>query len=237
MLPPASGAAVWQPIESSRAATAFCLSAATAVLLGAPAIAHADVTYRLAFVTNIPNVFDATSTSIADYNTDVTIAANTNPALTSYTWTAIASTADTSALSNIDCGAGCNSLPIYLVNGTFLAGSVANLISGTAVINADENGNLVNDKLVWTGSNADLTAATGNELGSGVPVVGYTDDAADQFNYSTLSGNDENYALYAISGAITAANFPSTVPEPASGAALLLGGLVVTRMFQRRRPR
>ena len=128
--------------------------------------------YRLAFVTD--DTTDATSSDITTYNSFVTAEAALNLSLPSTTWTAIASTSGVNAATNISCGSACDSnVPIFLVDGTEVATSAAALFAGAILnpIDEDENGNLLYG-YVWTGSNADGTAATGNELGSSTPVLG-----------------------------------------------------------------
>jgi hypothetical protein len=225
------------PAGPGRAAVLLQLSTATALLFGTSTLAYADfippagvTAYRLAFI-SADATQPATSSSITTYNNFVTSEAAQNSSLPSTIWTAIASTADESALTNISCGELCNSLPIYLVNGTEVAVSSASLFAGdgSSTIDADQFGN-PNGGYAWTGTNNNGTAATGNELGSDDPMLGSPDfGSSNQFALFTDDASASEFSIYAISGEIQ-----TTVPEPASGAALLFGGLVVTRVFRRR---
>jgi hypothetical protein len=225
------------PAGPRRAAVLLQLSTATALLLGTSTLAYADfippagvTAYRLAFFTADATMV-AKSSAIATYNNFVTSEAAQNSSLPSTIWTAIASTADENALTNTSCGTVCNSLPIYLVNGTEVAVSAASLFAGggSTTINADQFGN-PSGGYAWTGTNNNGTASTGHELGSADPMLGATGfGIQNQFAIFTDSAPTDQFSLYAISGEIQ-----TTVPEPASGAALLLGGLVITRVFRRR---
>ena len=234
---------------TTRANQVFRLSATAVACLGAPALAHAGVftppsgvpDYRLAFVTTDPTT--ATSSSIATYNSFVTTEAAANAALPSTTWAALISTPTTSAASNVDCGTACDALPIYLVDGTLVASSLANLFAGTIInsIAEDQNG-AAQFGYVWTGSNSNGTASTGNEAGStggttelgdaGFTGTGMIDEAfADSSN--GVSGFTSNgYSVFAISGAIS--NAPP-VPEPASAALLGLGATALAALRRRKR--
>jgi hypothetical protein len=100
---------------------------------------------------------DAQSANIADYNAFVTTAANSVPALAALgtTWKAIGSTQLTEARDNtgthpvISVG-----VPIYLLDGTLIASSNADLWDGTlaAPIDITEAGTQATPSLVWTGT-------------------------------------------------------------------------------------
>jgi hypothetical protein len=190
--------------------------------------------YRLAFVTSDTTV--ATSTDISTYNSFVTSEAAFNSALPITSWTAIASTASTDALSNTSCNiAGCASDPIYLVDGTELATTLANFFAdnllSTNAIAVDETGAAYGGGYVWTGSNSDGTGAAGATLGTSYPEFGdpYADNGlsnADLFSSST------DYSLYAISAPIGSS---INVPEPASAAILLTGVVALAASGNRRR--
>jgi hypothetical protein len=202
----------WQP-AARQVMTPLLLSAATAALLGVPTPASASP-YRLVFVTG--DVFEATSTSIADYNADVTAEAALNTSLPATTWYAIGSTATVSAYTNITSCAGCDGdVPIYLVGGSQIATSLSDLFSnsGNPPIYQDQFGDYDFGDFVWTGTNADGSAATGDELGSSAPVYGYDSSASAEFEFNANSPNTDADALYAISAVIN-------TPEPASGALL-----------------
>lgn len=227
--------------STSRSHSFLRLSTASAVLLGAPALAHAD--YRLVFTSADGDT--ATSSNISDYNTFVTDEANLNPNLAALgtTWTAIVSTPSEDALTNISC-AGCDTLPLYLVNGTLLADQTSALFLGAGTqyttLTLDQFGN---DTFgfnygAWTGSNPDGTAMTGSEMSTEYPALGLPIAGPGGQIYEYNPNGEGDYSIYAISGDITGdpSNF-SYIPEPASGSAILLGGLVVTAVFRRGRRR
>ncbi len=222
-------------------------SATVACLLGAPGIASAQsfsftppagvMSYRLAFVTS--DTIAATSTDISTYNGFVTSEAALDTSLPSTTWTAIASTSSISAASNISCGATCDANdPIYLIDGTTeVATSAAALFAGT-ILNAiaeDENANSVAPGYVWTGSNADGSAATGDELGSSNPSFGDTGYTPYLLTIQPplpyFYDSSATLPIFAISGEID-------VPEPMSLSLLAMGGLAtgMVRRLRRKRP-
>ena len=238
-------------LESAASCGATWLGATVAAmcLLGVPGMALADsftppagvTDYRLAFVTD--DTTDATSTTISDYNTFVTDDAANNRSLPATTWTAIASTPSTDggvdAATNISCGTLCDeTVPIFLVDGTTeVAASTDDLLSPSSIMNVideDENGNATQYSYVWTGSNADGTAATGNELGSSTPVFGnpFYDGGYNMIDLGPdfFDGSSDEFPLYAISGEIS-----SAVPEPATLSLLAFGGAVLG-LLRRRRP-
>jgi hypothetical protein len=243
-LPPQDGGQ-WHP---GCGRTVQRISAATAALIGAPGLAMAGTTftppagvseYRLLFVTADQTA--ASSTDISTYNGFVTSEATQNPALPTTTWTAIASTTSVNAVTNVDCGASCDAnVPIYLVDGTTLVATSTAAFFGATILNApseDQSGN-PSYAYAWTGSNSDGTATTTYEMGGSQGTqVGETQSTGttvlssffDAFNGVHRSPSDQ-YSLYALSGAIEV-----TVPEPATGSALLVGGLIITRVFRRRR--
>jgi hypothetical protein len=176
--------------------------------------------YRLAFVTD--DLTDATSSDIATYNSFVTADAALNLSLPSTTWTAIASTSGVNAATNISCGSVCDSnVPIFLVDGTEVATSAAALFAGAILnpIDEDENGNS-SFGYVWTGSNADGTAATGNELGSSTPVLGLNSFGSTMLSFFNDSNSDD-YPLYAISGVLNTTPLPAALPLFATGLGAL----------------
>lgn len=216
---------------------AWSLGAATIALLGVPGIAEAafippagESAYRLLFVTQ--GTRDATSTNIADYDNFVTTQAALAGDLPSTIWSAVGSVPGLDAATHVDCGVTCNALPIYLVNGTKLADNTAAFFNAASVsLPASPSINqfgTVTDTYVWTGSNNDGGEAVGSALGNSNPIFGVsTANNYDMLIFTTASGA-ESFSFYAISGAIE-------VPEPAMGMALLAGGLMVTRVFRRRR--
>ncbi|MBX9623744.1 MAG: PEP-CTERM sorting domain-containing protein [Gemmataceae bacterium] len=184
-------------------------------------------TFTVVFVTS--GFTEATSGSIGTYDGFVSSAAaaagidtyNGSPV----TWSALASTADgTTAAGRLTTTSG-----IYLVNGTRVATSAADLFDGTiaAPVNVTETGAPIGDVLVWTGSNADGTAA--EALGDSDSTFGFsgvTNDAWLNFSdgSNTLNGN-----FYAFSNPQTVP--AAAVPEPASLALAAVGaaGLAAVR--------
>ncbi len=236
----------------SRQAAAVGMSVAMAGLLGWPAMALAGVaptlpiglapgsSYRLAFVTST-TYDDVSSTSISTYNGDVTTDAGLNNSLPSTTWYAIASTEAESAFNNINCG-GCANDPIFLVDGTEVAGSLSALFNADNVnllegIDLDESGNS-NYNYVWTGSTSTGGINSGNALGDSYAEVAYagdTDGTAFDAGYGFQS--TQSYftpSLYAISGTLTV---PGTLPEPTTLALLASGGVVAGMLRRLRRRR
>jgi hypothetical protein len=239
---------------------AVLLAAAVACLLGAPCVARAGPftlpsgltpgeQYRLMFVTSGETT--GTSTSISTYNTYVTNQAALNSALPSTTWTAVASTATTTAVSNISCSSGCLSDPIFLVDGTEVATSTTNLFNGTALVNAidlTQNGGTpgTTNGYVWTGSNTSgtrgsyLSGAGGplGPLGSAYAELGSWNSKTNWLD-SSGEGNasTDSFALYAISGQLTVP--AARVPEPLSASLLAFGGVAtwLARRFRRKHPR
>jgi hypothetical protein len=219
-----------QSIRLPALAASWCLTPliTTAALLGAPALATAAPIgpYRLAFIAH--EGYSATSTSIIDYNNDVADSAAQNTDLPVASWYAIASVPGYSAVENITSCPGCDgAVPIYLVDGTFLANSVADLFAGddSNFITEDQYGDEADNYYVWIGSNPDGSAVDGNELGTDFPVwtfsPGFSGDAGPW-------NSEDEFALYAISDVINA-------PEPASASLLAVGGLALAGVRRRRR--
>lgn len=203
--------------------------------------------YRLMFITS--DATTATSTSIADYNSFAGSEAALNPLLPTTTWAAIGSTATTGAIANTDGGSTTGSAytndPIFMVNGSEVTSSLENFFASAAYFTAngpssliinpltqDENGNQIGGGYVWTGSNADGTAAPDAQLGSSYPLVWVfnsdgSPEPVGQFPGTAL------LPMIAISAPILA---PSPVPEPASGGLLAAGvGMLGLLGWRRRR--
>ena len=221
---------------SAASGTGFMISAATMALLSGPARAapllpflppEGVTAFRLVFVT-ADTITPATLTApdaIATYNSFVTTEASQNTNLPATTWSAIVSTSGISAASNIDCGTACDALPIYLVDSaTQVATSQANLFGGAPsnFISLDQFGTS-SAGYVWTGSTSSGAAAPGATLGTDRPEIGY--DRRSPFWTGLLIDA-------AASGYPTDSN---ALPEPASGTALLAGGLAVIGIFRPRR--
>ena len=207
----------------SRASTVAALMGC-AIIASAPAraniVAPAGLlpgdTFRLVFVESPATV--ATSSSIAFY--DNLITSDACPTLCTYngsavTWHVLGSTASVSAVSRDP--ATTTSSPIYRLDGALVASNGADLWSGniSAPINdvvaagvyypGGYNG------VEWTGTNANGTSATGHELGSSTPVIGY--NIYTDYNWVDTGGAaaTASQALYAISSTMTV---PTPVPEP-----------------------
>ena len=232
-------------VSASRIASR--LSVAAIGVLGAPALAAAGSFtapsglaagsfYRLVFVTS--TTITGSSTTIGDYNTAATNAAALNSALPATTWTAIASTAATDAATNIACGVGCAADPLFLVNGSEVAITLADFFAGTVMnpIAVDEAGAVVPNggtqgPYVWTGSNADGTGANSAALGTTDPVTGNPYWTGNGLTTGfTYAQSTSLLPLYAISAPIEVSN----APEPASFP-LLLAGTVLLGIFGHRR--
>ena len=199
----------------------------------------AGSTYRLVFLTS--DGIAATSSSIATYNTFVTNEAALNAALPSPNWYAIASTATTSAASNIACGGTCATDPIYLVTGTEVASSTAALLSASttsllSTINVFQSGATdTNSSYTWTGSSADGSGTVGNTLGSTNVSEGWSTQTDGGYLYFLTNGvNTNSLPMYAISGELTV---PNAVPEPGSAPLMMSGVLLAAALGWHRHAR
>jgi hypothetical protein len=193
--------------------------------------------YQLAFVTL--DGFFATSTSISDYNTDVSNEAALNSTLAAFdtangvTWTIIGSTETVDANVNAP-----SSGLVYALDGDEVASGSATLYSGTLLspIDIDQNGDLLLTN-TWTGSTATGTAAGGiNDLGQVFTELGDTQVTTGAWISDTNgveSDNDVN--LYALSSVITVPS-SSTTPEPGT-IVLIPGALFLLFGMTRRRAR
>ncbi len=227
--------------------------AAAVALLSVSGIARAQTAftlpagvtdYRLLFVT--PDKTPATSADINYYNSFATTEAALNPDLPTTTWTAIITTTTVNAVDNISCGAYCDAnVPIYLVDGTTLVATSTDALFASNLANPpdeDVYGNYLgtSPSRVWTGSSASggilLGVITFLPHDVGDPYVEQGNPAASDSNAIAYMGNlfslsvgfGNEAPIYAISGEID-------VPEPASTAALLTGGLMGTLIIRRRR--
>jgi Bacterial Ig-like domain (group 3)/MBG domain (YGX type) len=181
-------------------------------------------TYRLIFVTSTDT--PTTSTDIADYNTFVQGLANaaglgTSP-LGPVTWKVVGSTATVDARDNTSTNPGVNGTgePIVRMDGTFLiANNYADLWNGIVAshepgqnflgVHLDENGAVVIDERVRTGSNADGTASATQMLGAVGDVQTGRNYAPDFYgSYGATSWIADWRAsgqgrVYALSGVLT----------------------------------
>ena len=188
--------------------------------------------YRLVFVTS--SAYDATATTISTYNNDVTGDAAANTALPATTWAAIASTAGTAATTNTACAiAGCANDPLFMVDGTEVAATLADFFAGTTAITVTEAGSAYPGGYVWTGSNADGTAATGNELGATYPEVGAPSGFGS--NNGLAAGITNQKAILQSLYAISAPLVVTATPEPASAPLLAVGAALLAALGLRRR--
>ena len=211
--------------------TLFGCTAGYANIVTTPAGLAPGSTYQLVFVTT--DGFFATSTTISDYNTDVTNEAALNATLAAFdsangvTWTVIGSTPSVNATTNAPSTGA-----VYTLDGTQVASAADPLYGGSllAAIDINQNG-ATESTTVWTGSTTSGTVAGGiNDLGQTFPEYGsstLTNGGWIAENNGTDS--DNNKPLYALSSVITVPAAAST-PEPATvtlvpGALLLLAGL------------
>ena len=216
---------------------------ATTLSLATPAGLAPGAQFRFLFLTSGTRA--ATSTDIADYNTFV----NGQASGATYegsvvSWKAVGSTATVNARDNVG-GFGTN-VPVYLTNGTLLAGDLTTSTSNkglwsgslftTPTILIDGTG--VVSGFALTGSNPDGTGYSGRQLGAPTTVQ----YGLPQFNISTLGWyfsqtgmpNTAAASFYGVSSELTV---PSAVPEidPAgmgSVLALITGAL---GLLERRR--
>ena len=190
--------------------------------------------YQLAFVT--ADTFFVTSTTISEYNTDVTNEAALNATLAAFdtangvTWNVIGSTTTVNASTNAP-----STGLVFALNGTEIASSAASLYSGALLspIDIDQNGNSLNT-LTWTGSTDVGTVAGGiNDLGQVFPEFGNSSLTTGGW---IASGNgaesDNGSSLYALSSVITVAG-TSPVPEPEMIALMPCAGLLLFAISRR----
>ena len=198
--------------------------------------------YRLVFVTS--GTRNATSTSIADYNTFVNNAAqvstNLNTALTTagftpstINWKAIASTAAVNARVNTATLATDTSVPIYRLNGAQVATGNVDLWDSSISnpIQYNELGSLVGALKVWTGTLASgVTSGNGlNALGRSSVSYGTTSNVNGLWIFAADDGQNKLYNLYGISSVLTVPTpTTATTPEPSSLLSFItLGGLIL----------
>jgi len=216
-------------------------ASATQISLSTPAGLNPGDHFRFFFLTSGTRA--ATSTDIGDYNTFV----NSQASGATYegnvvSWKAVGSTATVNARDNVG-GFGTN-VPVYLANGTKLAGDLTTGTSNkglwsstlftTPTIGIDGNG--VTTHFAYTGSNKDGTA---NGRSLGFATVRYGDptyNIGTQGWYFNVNGmtNSVGANFYGVSSELTV---PNAVPEidPAgmgSVLALVTGALA---LIERRR--
>lgn len=185
--------------------------------------------FRIVFLTNA--VTQATNSAIGYYNTFVNNNAisqaggggnNVVYGSTVLTWTAIASTYEVSAISNI----GSFGVPVYTASGTLITPSdtAAGLWSGTllAPINQFLTSPFFFNTGVWTGTLQNGTAAGSFTLGSdsqfgSIPGLSNKTDAEWVETGATPSSFTNN--MYGISQVLTAVPEPSTYAMAVAGIA------------------
>jgi len=217
-------------------------ASATQISLSTPAGLNPGDHFRFFFLTSVTRA--ATSTDIADYNTFV----NSQASGATYegnvvSWKAVGSTATVNARDNVG-GFGTN-VPVYLANGTELAGDLTTSTSNKGLWSGllftrptiGIDGNSVRASSAYTGSNKDGTRYTGRQLGAlgvqyGAPDM-LINDLGAYFSASALP-NSIALNFYGVSSELAV---PNAVPEidPAglgSVLALVLGSL---GLLERRR--
>jgi hypothetical protein len=129
------------------------------------------------------------------------------------TWSAIASTASTSAIANL----GETGASVWLANGPEVSttDTGSGLWSGTLLkpINKDLNG-LSQIGGTWTGTFADGNAIPGSQLGTPDPVNGFIGSTNSAWIFQGSAQDAFSMKLYGISQVLTVPS--ASVPEPSS---------------------
>ena len=195
--------------------------------------------YRLAFVTSTTR--NATSTNIADYNTFVTTAANSVPALAALgtSWKAIGSTNDVDARDNTSTnplvnGAG---FRIYDLANTLVATTNTDLWNGDIQVplNHREDGTVPGaEYFVWTGTDDSLGVASNGTAyqAFGEPdgvTFGSTIETSHYWMDIAQAARENSLHMYALSGVLT------VVPEPSTMVLGLLAAAALVAAACRRR--
>lgn len=216
-------------------AVAISLSASSGECLAAPIVVepaglNVGDSYRIAFQTSYGR--NANLRTIDAYNQFVTDVAEAIPELAALEteWRIIGSTDAVDARDNTDTNSNVwAGVAIYLLDGSLIADDNLDLWDGgiNRTLGVTElGGNRGNQTRVWTGTEADGTAAAnGHTLNSGGLVRTGNLQCADGDNGlgcwitgfgSAANQTSNEFRMYAISGVLTA-----TVPEPST--ALLMG--------------
>lgn len=205
-----------------------------------PPVLNPGDQYRLAFVTSTSR--DGTSSNIADYNSFVTTAANSQAALSALgtVWRAIVSTAAVDARDNTQTnplnGAHA-SVPVYLLTGSIkIADNNIDLWDGSldAPFDVSDAGNFVNlPRSIWTGSTISGTEFIGNTMGTSFPRGGTTAFSDNRWINNGILADSAQHRFYAISDVLTVP--AASVNSP--GVLLILGlgvGFMVVCQSKRR---
>lgn len=220
------------------ATVALTATSGLAMPITVPAGLNPGDQYRLAFVTS--NTRDATSSDIADYNTFVTNAANTQAALSALgaTWAAIVSTSSVDARDNTGTNPAATGVPIYLLDNssTKIADNNADLWDGSldSALQIREDGSIFSGTgsalLVFTGTLLNGTFDATFSIPTGATVR--TGNAGSTGSGWVANGvapvPSTSLPFYAISSVLT------VVPEPGT-LALFGAGLAGLGIARRRR--
>lgn len=165
--------------------------------------------YHLAFVTSGKTT--ANSADIDFYNLFVNSSANA-AGMGEVLWSVIGSSPLVNARDNALVSA-----PVYLLDGTKIADGFADMWDDTilAPLNVTEQGSVLGEISVWTGSGGD--GIRRENFGSGTVAWGSTDRINHQWMRNGFVVPSNNFALYALSPQLTG------VPEPSSFAIVILG--------------
>ena len=166
---------------------------------------------------------DTSWADIEAYNSFVTGVANGVPQLLALgaTWTVIASTTTVDARDNTATNTSVygTGVRIYNLADTRIANHYSDLWDGSLIapIQYDENGNLPHDYRAWTGSDIDGTGYTDHQLGTGLPRIGYANNASSSWVTHENDYNFDDARIYALSDILV------VVPEPGTAALMLMG--------------
>jgi hypothetical protein len=202
-VPPAAPTGEVDPLSILDAATLAGNNPAT----GAPW--QPGDSYRLAFVSSATT--QATSTDISTYNAFVQGVANA-AGLGAATWKVIGSTATVDARDNTGTNPGGGAgVAVYLTDGStpFASGNNDLWNGANVVLNRDQNGNVLNDDRIFTGSEANGTRAADSAqvLGgsSGSVQTGRSDITGNNWMRDYNVAASEPQQVFALSDPITLA--------------------------------